>query len=265
MALRDKRLFLLDMDGTLYLGEQLFPGVREFLAGVKVHGGRYLFLTNNSSRGVDAYVEKMERLGIKAGPEDFLTSVDATIRCLQKEYPAAKCYVAGTRSFYAQLESAGIAVTDRPEEDVTLLLSGFDTELTFEKLENAARLLTRGVDWVATNPDWVCPTEWGSVPDCGSVCRMLTTATGKTPRFIGKPQPEMVYLALEKTGYPADRAVMVGDRIYTDIASGVNAGIDSVFVLSGEGVQEDIQKFGIQPTWIYDSVETLWHDWEESL
>ena len=262
MSLGEKRLFLLDMDGTLYLGEQLFPGVREFLHAVTKRGGRYLFLTNNSSRGIQGYLEKLARLGIDAAEDDFLTSTDATIRCLQKEYPDARCYVVGTRSFFEQLQAAGIDVTDRPDENVTMVLSGYDTELTYEKLVNASRLLTRGAAWVATNPDWVCPTEWGSIPDCGSICQMLTNATGRKPRFIGKPQPEMVYLALEKTGFSPAQTVMVGDRVYTDIAAGVNAGIDTAFVLSGEGVEADIKKFDVHPTWVFDDIMALWRRWE---
>ena len=262
MSLGEKRLFLLDMDGTIYLGEQLFDGVREFLAAVKNSGGRYLFLTNNSSHGVQGYLEKMDRLHIPAAEEDFLTAIDATVQCLRKDYPAARCYVQGTRSFYEQLQAAGIDVTDVPDENVTLLLSGYDTELTYQKLEDACRLLTRGVDWVATNPDWVCPMEWGSVPDCGSVCWMLTTATGKKPRFIGKPEPEMVDLALEKTGFSPAEALMVGDRIYTDIAAGYRAGIDTAFVLSGEGVEADIEKFDVYPTWVFDDITALWRQWE---
>ena len=262
MSLGEKRLFLLDMDGTLYLGEQLFPGVREFLSAVKKYGGRYLFLTNNSSRGVQGYLKKLSRMGIDAAENDFLTSVDAAIRCLKEEYPAARCYVAGTRSFFEQLQEAGIDVTDVPDDRVTMVLSGYDTELTYEKLVNAGRLLTDGADWLATNPDWVCPTEWGSVPDCGSICQMLTTATGRKPRFIGKPQPEMVYLALEKTGFSPAQTIMVGDRIYTDIAAGVNAGIDTAFVLSGEGTEADIEKFHVRPTWVFDDIMALWRRWE---
>ena len=262
LSLGEKRLFLLDMDGTLYLGERLFPGVREFLRAVKNCGGRYLFLTNNSSRGIQGYLEKLARLGIDAAEEDFLTSTDATIRCLQKEYPTARCYVAGTRSFYQQLQENGIDVTDMPDDKVTMVLSGYDTELTYEKLVSASRLLTDGADWIATNPDWVCPTEWGSVPDCGSICQMLTTATGREPRFIGKPRPEMVYLALEKTGFSPAQALMVGDRIYTDIAAGVNAGIDTAFVLSGEGTKADVEKFNVRPTWVFDDIMALWRRWE---
>ena len=201
MSLQEKRLFLLDMDGTLYLDDNLFEGVLDFLAAVKARGGRYMFLTNNSSKGVEDYVKKLRRLGIAAEGEDFLTSVHATIFTLKKEFPNAVCYVSGTNSFRRQLTDAGIAVRDTLSDDIDLLLSGFDTELTFQKLEDSCILLNRGVTWLATNPDWVCPTAYGYVPDCGSVCQMLTKATGREPRFIGKPRPDMVYLALEKTGF----------------------------------------------------------------
>ena len=217
--LREKRLFLLDMDGTIYLDEQLFDGVPEFLRYVRRIGGRYLFLTNNSSRGVEGYIEKMHRLGIDTCREDYLTSVDATIRYLRVSLPGKTCYVAGTVSFMDQLAQTGIPVT-RDREQAEVLLCGFDTELTFQKLEDACILLNRGVPFIATNPDWVCPTWYGSVPDCGSVCRMLTTATGREPTFIGKPQPEMARLAMERTGFSTEQTVLLGDRLYTDIACG---------------------------------------------
>ena len=179
--LTDKRLFLLDMDGTLYLDDALFPGTLPFLRRIREKGGRYLFLTNNSSRGADAYVEKLRRLGIKSTPEDFLTSVDALILFLRKgDYQGKPLYAAGTESFRSQLRQAGFPVTaDRDEAEV--LICGFDTELTFQKLEDACILLNRGVEFLATNPDWVCPTWYGYVPDCGSVCEMLFRATGRRP------------------------------------------------------------------------------------
>ena len=262
-SLRDKRLFLLDMDGTIYLDEKLFDGVIPFLEHIRQVGGRYLFLTNNSSRGVEGYMEKMHRLGIETRREDYLTSVDVTIHALKRERAGKKCYVFGTRSFFGQLQEAGIPVTDRPEEDVDILLCGFDRELTFQKLEDACILLNRGAEFWATNPDWVCPTWYGSVPDCGSVCRMLTTATGRTPRFLGKPRPDMVYLAMERTGFSTEQTVLLGDRVYTDIACGVNAGIDTVFVLSGEGTQADIEKYGVQPTWVRRDIAALLQELEE--
>ena len=264
MTVGQKRLFLLDMDGTLYVDERLFDKVPEFLARVRESGGRYLFLTNNSSRGVERYMEKLKRLGIATGPEDYLTSVDAAIDLLRREYPGQKCYAAGTESFRQQLESAGIPVTTRVEEDVDILLSGFDRELTFQKLEDACILLERGAVWLATNPDWVCPTWYGSVPDCGSVCEMLTRATGRRPEFLGKPRPAMVQLALAETGFPPEQAVLIGDRLYTDIACAVNAGIDSIFVLSGEGKREDIERDSIHPTWVYDDIGAVLRAWEET-
>ena len=264
MTVGQKRLFLLDMDGTLYVDERLFDKVPEFLARVRESGGRYLFLTNNSSRGVEGYIEKLERLGIATGPEDYLTSVDAAIDLLRREYPGQKCYAAGTESFRQQLDSAGIPVTTRVEEDVDILLSGFDRELTFQKLEDACILLERGAVWLATNPDWVCPTWYGSVPDCGSVCEMLTRATGRRPEFLGKPRPAMVQLALAETGFPPEQAVLIGDRLYTDIACAVNAGIDSIFVLSGEGKREDIERDSIHPTWVYDDISAVLRAWEET-
>ena len=263
-ALREKRLFLLDMDGTIYLDDRLFDGVIPFLQYIRRVGGRYLFLTNNSSRGVEGYIEKMRRLGIETERSDYLTSVDVTIAALQRERPEKKCYVFGTRSFYSQLRDAGIPVTVTPDPDVDILLCGFDRELTFQKLEDACILLNRGVPFIATNPDWVCPTWYGSVPDCGSVCRMLTTATGRTPRFLGKPQPDMAVLAMARTGFAPEQTVLLGDRLYTDIACGAGAGIDTVFVLSGEGTEADIEKFGVQPTWVRRDIAALLQELEDN-
>ena len=258
------RLFLLDMDGTIYLDEQLFDGTLDFLHYLRRTGRRYLFLTNNSSRGIDAYLSKMQRLGIEATADDFLTSVDATIDYLNRHgYRNKRIYGFGTASFRKQLTDAGFSVTDRLEDKVEVLVSGFDRELTFQKLEDACILLNRGVDWLATNPDWVCPTWYGYVPDCGSVCQMLTKATGRTPKFIGKPEPEMALLAMEKYGVSKDRTMVVGDRIYTDIACGVHAGIWSAFVLSGEGTMADVENSPEKPTHIYQNIRALLRQLED--
>ncbi len=253
-----KKLYLLDMDGTLYLGNRLFDGTREFLSAIRKSGGRYLFLTNNSSRSVGAYMERLQGMGIQSAPEDFLTSVDALSAYLrEKQLGGRLIYAEGTETFREQLRDAGFRITDRCSDEVTLLVSGFDTELTFRKLEDACRLLTSGVEWIATNPDWVCPTEWGSVPDCGSVSEMLTRATGRRPVFIGKPEPYMVFLAMKRCGAERDETVVIGDRIYTDVACGVNAGVESAFVLSGEGVPADIEKYGFRPSGIYRDVREI--------
>ncbi|MBO7170862.1 MAG: HAD-IIA family hydrolase [Clostridia bacterium] len=262
--LAQKRLFLLDMDGTIYLDQELFPETRPFLDAVKRKGGRYLYLTNNSSKGVDAYIQKLGAMGIEAVADDFLTSVDATIVDLKKHYTDEKIYVFGTSSFFSQLKAAGLNVTQKREEDVKVLVMGFDTELTFRKLEDACILLGQGVDYIATNPDFVCPTWYGSVPDCGSIAGILKTATGRMPRFIGKPQPEMILLALEKTGYAKEEAVLIGDRVYTDIASGVHAGIDTVLVLSGEGTVADAEASEEKPTFIMKDIGEVRRSMEET-
>ena len=254
MNLQDKKLYLLDMDGTLYLDNDLFDGVHAFLDAIRSRGGRYLFLTNNSSKSVDKYVEKLASLGIKATAEDFLTSTNATILDLKKR-DYKKIYAFGTTSFKEQLKDANLLITDCLEEDVDCLLMGFDTELTFSKLEDACILLGRGVDYIATNPDWVCPTAYGFVPDCGSVAEMLFRATGRRPRFIGKPEPAMILLAAEKSGIPLEDAIIFGDRLYTDIKSGINAGITTVFVLSGEGTIEDVENGDVKPDYIFKDVK----------
>ena len=254
--LKNARLFLLDMDGTIYLDNDLFDGVTDFLAHIKALGGKYLFLTNNSSKSVNKYIEKLNALGIPTTADDFLTSTDATIVYLKpKNYK--KIYAFGTTSFKEQLKAANLPITDCLEDDIDCLLMGFDTELTFKKLEDACILLNRGVDYIATNPDWVCPTWYGSVPDCGSVSEMLFNATKRRPKFIGKPHPEMALLAVEKTGFKREQTALIGDRLYTDIACGVNAGVNSVFVLSGEGTLEDLKTSDVKPDYIFKDIKEI--------
>lgn len=259
MKLSQKKLFLLDMDGTLYLGDELFDGTIDFLNQVKKNGGKYVFVTNNSSKGADAYVTKLERLGIKADVDDFYTSTDATILYIKNKFPGRLFYVVGTRSFVKQLREVGINVTEELSEDVSGLIISNDNELTFKKLEDACMLLCRdNIAYIATNPDWVCPTAFGYVPDCGSFAEMIFKATGKKPYFIGKPRPDMLLLSMEKFGYTKDEAVMIGDRVYTDIASGFNAGIDTVFVLSGEGTLDDAEKSDTPPTYIMKNIKEVY-------
>jgi len=232
------RLFLFDMDGTLYLGDRLFPFTPALLDGIRQKGGRYLFMTNNSSKSVVDYVKKLAKLGITATVEDFITSSQATAYYLKQHHAGATLYVCGTRSLIAELEKEGFAVTTDLDK-VDVIVMGFDTELTFRKLEDVSRLLLTREDipYIATNPDYVCPTEFGSVPDCGSVCDMIFNATGKRPLFIGKPSPLMPTLAMAMTGCSKEETAVIGDRIYTDVKSGLNAGCTAVLVMSGETTQ----------------------------
>jgi len=218
-----------------------------------------MFLTNNSSKSVDKYIEKLDKMGIAAHKEDFTTSAQATGLYLQKHNKTNKIYVFGTRSLKEELSLYGLNITDELADDIDCLVMGFDTELTFQKLEDASILLGRGVDYIATNPDWVCPTEYGYVPDCGSVAQMLFNATKRKPKFIGKPEATMVELAVEKSGFTKEQSVLLGDRLYTDIASGHNAGIDTMLMLSGESTLNDLKEFDFSPTFIYKNVRELYN------
>ena len=258
-TIKDKKLFLLDMDGTIYLDTDLFDGTIDFLEHVKKIGGRYIFLTNNSSKSVDKYIEKLKSMGIDATADDFVTSVNATVEYLSKRN-YKKIYAFGTQSFRQQLKDGGFNITDKLEDDIDCLCLGFDTELTFQKLEDACILLGRGVDYIAANCDWVCPTWYGFVPDCGSIAQILCNATKRNPVFIGKPQPEMIYLAMKKTGFSKEETVVMGDRLYTDIASGINAGVSTIFVLSGEGTMEDVDNREQKPEFIYKNIREVYND-----
>ena len=241
------KLFLFDMDGTLYIGNRLFDFTEELLASIKRAGKRYLFITNNSSKSVSAYVEKLACLGICATNDDFLTSSQATSWYLKKNNLGKRLYVCGTESLKAELKDNGFEITEDTEKTECIVM-GFDTELTFKKLDDVSKMLcTKELPYIATNPDYVCPTEYGSVPDCGSICDMIYNATGKRPFVIGKPTPLMIQLAMEKEKCTPQETAVIGDRIYTDIKSGLNAGALSVLVMSGETTSEILEKSEDKP------------------
>lgn len=243
----DIKLFLFDMDGTLYLGDRLYDFTRELLGRIRETGRDYMFMTNNSSKSVADYIKKLDRLGIKAVYDDFITSSQATSWYLQKHHSGASLYVCGTESLKEELRAGGFTVTEDIDKTDVIVI-GNDTELTFKKLEDISRmLLTRDMPYIATNPDYVCPTEFGSVPDCGSFCDMLYNATGKRPQFIGKPEPLMPRLAMEKRSLDGNCTAVVGDRIYTDIKSGINAGAVSILVMCGETTEEVLNASADKP------------------
>jgi HAD superfamily hydrolase (TIGR01450 family) len=238
-TIQSMKLFLFDMDGTLYLGDRLFDFTIPLLRRIRATGGRYLFMTNNSSKSVEDYIKKLAKLGIESTREDFITSSQATAYYLKEHHDGQKLYVCGTNSLKKELQMEGFTVTENLDE-VECIVMGFDTELTFKKLEDVSKLLlTRpNLPYIATNPDLVCPTEYGSVPDCGSVCEMIFNATGKRPVVIGKPSPLMPTLAMSRNGFAKEETAVIGDRIYTDVKSGLNAGITGILVLSGETTVE---------------------------
>ena len=242
------KLFLFDMDGTLYLGDRLFDFTAQLLETIRKNGGKYLFMTNNSSKSVADYIKKLRAMGIAASREDFITSSQATAYYLHKHHEGKKLYVCGTQSLKTELRTEGFTVTETLD-DVQCVVMGFDTELTFQKLHDVSYLLLTQPElpYIATNPDLVCPTEFGSVPDCGSVCICIKNATGREPVVIGKPSPLMPQLAMERLGVSKQETCVIGDRIYTDIKSGLNAGVTGILVMSGETTPEILENSPDKP------------------
>ncbi len=251
-------LFLFDMDGTLYLGNRLYDFTNELLATIRACGGRYMFMTNNSSKSVADYIKKLKALGVDSCYEDFITSSQATAYYLKKYHSGATLYVCGTESLKEELRSQGFKISDCLDE-IEVVVMGFDTELTFKKLEDVSKLLLlrKDIPYIATNPDYVCPTEFGSVPDCGSVCDMLYNVSGRRPIVIGKPEALMPQLAMEHTGYSAENTLVVGDRIYTDIKSGIKAGTITALVLSGETTREILDESEDKPDFVFESAREI--------
>jgi 4-nitrophenyl phosphatase len=241
----DIRAFLLDLDGTFYLGNHLNNGSLDFIITLDSLGISYLFLTNNSSRDANAYTEKLAAMGFRTTPEKILTSGEATIHYLDQYHPSARVYVVGTPLLTAQFEQAGYSF-DAVTPEIAIL--GFDTTLTYNKLQILCRLVASGIPYLATHADINCPTEDGFIPDTGAMIALVKTSTGRLPdHVIGKPSLWMAQAAARKLNLPLNQLSMVGDRLYTDIALGNQAGIQAVLVLSGETHQEDIPPSPYQP------------------
>lgn len=256
--IKNKKLFLLDMDGTIYHENTLIDGAVDFIESLKNNGRNWLFMTNNSSKSASSYLKKLQNLGVPADEKNIFTSGQAAALFLSDLKKNATVYVMGTKSLQEELTKSGFDVRTEVSDDIDFLLVGYDTELTYKKLEDACALLIKDIPFYATNPDVVCPAKKGTyLPDCATMCYMLEKATGKTPFYIGKPRAEMAYTALSLFGVKKEDAVIIGDRIYTDIKCGENAKVHTVMVLSGESTRADIEKYDIHPTAITSSVKDL--------
>ena len=243
-VLREKTLYLFDMDGTIYRENDLFDGVKEMLAKIKNKGGRYAFITNNPSKSLRDYMQKLINMGITDIDEsNFFSSAQAASMLIKEKFGQSLIFVQGTKSFVQGLIADGLNVTETYTDDAKAILVAFDPEITGEKMRVTCEMLTKhDIPYYATNPDWVCPVSFGSVPDCGSMCEGYAKATGKMPAYIGKPHPTMVLELMKKFHKTPQETLVVGDRLYTDIALGVNAGVDTVCVLCGEVTLADIEK-----------------------
>lgn len=254
--LRSCELFLLDMDGTLYLGDAVLPGAHDFVRGLEEEGKGYVYLTNNSSRAASDYVSRLRGLGFPCERENVFTSGEAAVLYLREHFPGKGVYLVGTEALRRELEEAGIPLV---EDDPQVVLVGFDTELVYIKLEKALRFLRRGAAFIACNPDWVCPLDGGEVlPDCGSICALLSAAGGGEPEYMGKPNRNMVDIISKRFGVPNERIACVGDRLYTDIAVARNAGAVSVLVLSGDTTREMLDASPQKPDYVFSSVQELY-------
>ena len=242
--LKSIKCFLMDMDGTIYLGNNLLPGAQDWLSLLNTYHLPYYFLTNNSSHSRLEYAEKLNRLGLKVSEEQIFTSGEATAIYLKKYYPKARLFVVGTPALLEEFNRHGFILTE-DDPDVTVL--GFDTTLTYEKIWKLSDLIVAGKPYIATHPDINCPTEKGFKPDIGAMIELFAASTGKRPDvIIGKPYTPIVRSLEEKVGAPVDQLCMVGDRLYTDIALG-QWGIKTALVLSGETKAEDLEGSQFKP------------------
>src|ERR1700752_2823422 len=251
-SLSQVRCFLLDMDGTFYLGEQLLEGALRFIDVLKHQEREFLFLTNNSSKDSQQYVEKITRLGLPISREKILTSGEATAIHIEELKPGARVYVVGTFTLENEFVTRGFVLTDEMPDFAVL---GFDTTLTYDKLWKLCNLARAGVPYIATHPDYNCPTETGYMPDIGAMIAFVKASTGREPdQIVGKPNRLFVEKAAARVGVPASSMCMIGDRLYTDIAVGATANIPTILVLSGETRADEVPLSPYQQEYIFQNL-----------
>lgn len=254
-ALSEVRCFLLDMDGTIYLGEQLLEGASRFIELLHQQGREYLFLTNNSSKDSQQYAEKFARLGLPISRDRIMTSGEATAMHVEGQKPGARVYVVGTESLESEFRDRGFVLTDDAPDFAIL---GFDTTLTYAKMWKLCDLVRAGVCYIATHPDYNCPTETGFMPDIGAMIAFVKASTGREPDLVvGKPNSLFAEYAAERTGIPVSAMCMIGDRLYTDIALGAAAGIPTILVLSGETRADEVEGSPYQPTYVFQDIQAV--------
>jgi 4-nitrophenyl phosphatase/NagD protein len=252
------KCFLLDMDGTFNLGNELIDGSLYFIETLNELGRDYLFLTNNSSRHRRMYAEKITRLGLPIPEEKVFTSGEATALYLQQEHPSSSIYVVGTPALEEEFRQHGFQLEDRNPQLVVL---GFDTTLTYQKLWNLCDFVRAGLPFIATHPDFNCPTATGYMPDIGAMIAFVRAATGREPDLVvGKPNRMIIDAVARKYGLSIAEMAMVGDRLYTDIALGQTAGITTCLVWSGETHPEDLANSPFQPTYTFTNLGAI-ADW----
>lgn len=260
-VLKEKDLYIFDMDGTIYLGYNVFPFAIRFINNLRAAGKRVLFFTNNASHTTDFYVNKLTKLGFSPTREEIMTSGDVTIEFLKRHRPGKSVYLVGTDELVENFRENGINMLTGDEESADIVITSFDTSLTYHKMDCACRLVRGGAEYLSTHPDFNCPTETGFIPDSGAIAAFVTASTGKVPTYFGKPYRETVEMIGEATGMTFDRMCIFGDRLYTDIAVGKRHGITSVLVYSGETTREDVEKASDKekPDFAFPSLDDVDH------
>ena len=258
----------LDMDGTIYLGSRLFPYTVPFLEKLGRLGISYSFLTNNPTRSIDDYVAKLHRLGVPCTHDQMYSTTTAAIDYIKAHFPQArKLFLLGTPSMISQFEAAGfISTADDPDDVPDIVVAAFDLTLVYSRLCRCAWWIAQGIPYIATNPDWVCPPDERTIlVDCGSITACLEGATKRRPDVvIGKPNPGILQCILDKLGLQPHQAAMVGDRLYTDVQTALNAGSCGVLVLSGEGTLADVEAARDKPTLVCRDIEEFGNLLEEA-
>ncbi len=251
--------FLLDMDGTIYLGDRLIDGADDFLLALKSMGKKFIFLTNNSSKNRFSYRDKLKGMAIDVDPEQIFTSGEATAIYLSQKKPGAKVFLLGTPLLADEFRWAGFELLDRGQPDYVVL--GFDTTLTYKKLWKACDYIRDGIPFIATHPDLNCPVSEGKyMPDAGAMIKLIEASTGIKPVVIGKPNRHMFDSLSTRHPVEPGRAAVVGDRLYTDIQLGHNTGLLTILVLSGETSAEQYRNSPLKASYVYPSIKELARD-----
>ena len=265
-VLQSKKLFVFDMDGTIYLGGIPFDYAIRYIHHLRESGRRVLFFTNNASHSQEFYYAKLGRLGFDPQPGEIMSSGDVTAAFLTRNRPGKTVYLVGTPELWDEFQRAGVPmICDRdgkltdPDAKPDIVVTSFDTTLTYEKLDNACRLVRGGAEYLSTHPDFNCPTETGFIPDSGAIAAFVTASTGKTPTYFGKPYAETVEMIGEATGFAREEMCIFGDRLYTDIALGKKHGVTAVLVLSGETQPADVDAAAPaeKPDFVFPSLDEV--------
>ncbi len=243
--------YLIDMDGVLLRGSTLIPGAAEFIQGLRAQGIPFLIFTNNSEYTPRDLQVRLHYMGLDVPPEAIFTSALATAQFLHTQRPNGRAYAIGESGLTTALHDIGYVLTDQEPEYVVL---GETTTYSFERITRAIRFVSAGARFIATNPDVMGPGEGGVVPATGAVAALINAATGVKPYFVGKPNPLMMRMALRTLNAHSEESVMIGDRMDTDIVSGIESGLRTILVLTGVTTRELMERFPYRPTWVKDSI-----------